>query len=117
MSDDSEVLSATALALWFTANTFPKDSGRWKQWRERAAAIEAVVAERDKLRQALEWIWREMMFGGPTDIDTQDTLVTLGLLIEVPADEQFREDWDADTMFVLAWQAKGDTISAEVEDE
>ena len=68
----------------------------------------AIVAERDKLRQALEWIWREMAQGGPADIDTQDTLENLGLLVEVPADEQFKQDYDADTMFVLAWQAKTD---------
>jgi len=69
--------------------------------------LRVIESERDKLRQALEWIWREMACGGPADIDTQDTLEKLGLLVEVPADEQFREDWDADTMYVLAWKVKG----------
>jgi len=74
----------------------------------RADLVREIQAERDKLRQALEWIWREMAQGGPADIDTQDTLENLGLLVEVPADEQFKQDWDADTMYVLAWQAKAD---------
>jgi hypothetical protein len=64
-------------------------------------------AERDKLREALEWIWGEMLEGGIDDLDTQNTLEELGLLVEVPADEQFKQDWDADTMYVLAWTVKG----------
>ena len=67
-----------------------------------------IQSERDKLREALEWIWVEVLAGGMDDLDFQNTLEELGLLVEVPADEQFREDWDADTMYVLAWQAKAD---------
>jgi len=108
MADESEVLRSTVSSLRWTATTFPEDSLRQQQWTKRADAVEALVAERDKLREALEWIWREMMAGGPADIDTQDTLERLGLLVEVPADERFKQDWDADTMYVLAWRAKGD---------
>ncbi len=32
-----------------------------------------------------------------------DDLERMGLLVEVPADELFREEWDADTMYVWAW--------------
>jgi len=71
--------------------------------------LSEALAERNKLREALEWIWSEMACGGPTDIDTQDTLEKLGLLVEVPADERFKQDWDADTMYVLAWKVKGAT--------
>ena len=109
MADESEVLKNTVPALQFTANTFPKGSMRWQQWMKRAAAIDALVAERDKLREALEWIWGEVLAGGMDDLDFQNTLEELGLVVEVPADERFREDWDADTMYVLAWNAKGAT--------
>ena len=109
MADESEVLKNTVPALQFTANTFPRGSMRWQQWMKRAEAIQAVVAERDKLRQALEWIWHEMLVRGLDDVDTQTKLVELGLVAKVPADEQFREEWGADTMYVLAWKAKGAT--------
>ena len=54
-----------------------------------------------KLRAALERLF-------PVDegyTEAFDDLEAMGLLVEVPADEAFREEWDADTMYVWAWSA------------
>ena len=68
------------------------------------AIAEMLEAERDKLREALEWCAREHQDGGDIDGGSwQDMMERLGLLVEVPASEAFREDWDCDTMYVLAW--------------
>ena len=59
--------------------------------------------ERDKLREAFEELF-------PVEegfTEAFDTLERLGMLVEVPADEVFKEEWgdDADTMYVWAWSA------------
>ncbi len=65
-----------------------------------------LMAERDNLRRALEWISSEFNSGtGPTDLDYFDTMVNLGLLVPVPATEEFKDDWGEDTMYVLSWKA------------
>ena len=58
------------------------------------------------LRLALEWVtqhmWEDWAIDGG---DWQAKMVKLGVLVEVPATEEFKEQWgDADTMFVLQWQ-------------
>ena len=42
-----------------------------------------------------------------------DDLERMGLIVEVPADERFREEWDADTMYVWAWSVPLPTPSEE----
>ena len=41
--------------------------------------------------------------------DARPAVEALGwTVVDVPADERFKETWGADTMYVLAWQAKGE---------
>ena len=35
--------------------------------------------------------------------DFHNLMVKLGLFVEVPADKEYKEEWDLDKMFVLAW--------------
>lgn len=64
----------------------------------------SLIDERNRLREAVEnvmfdeWGYRESE--AP---DMQDELTRLGLLVEVPADEDFKREWDADTMLTFAW--------------
>lgn len=82
----------------------------WEEcWRERShhacavARIEKLEAERERLREALGWtanqVWEYTLDGGTF----QDEMIERGLMVEVPASERFREEWDADTMYVMAW--------------
>ena len=51
---------------------------------------------------------REALEGGDIDGGTFfDMMVRLGLFVEVPADEEYREEWDMDTMYVLSWSPEG----------
>jgi len=61
-------------------------------------------AENAKLRQFFETIAKDVwdlhtVDGG----DFQDTAERLGLIVRVPADEQFKEEYGSDEMFVWAW--------------
>lgn len=57
-----------------------------------------------KLRSMLQWCAEETWDGGDIDWGCfQDEMVKAGFFVEVPASEEFKEEWDADTMFVLAW--------------
>jgi len=86
---------------------------RLTEWRSFCAQYHnELVTERDKLREIVAWIWREVVVQeGVHGLDLQDTMLKAGLIVEVPADEAFKELWgeDEDTMYVLAWQAKGAT--------
>ncbi len=66
-----------------------------------------LMADRDNLRLALEWVAEEYQSAGaPNDIDWFDTMRNLGLLVPVPATEEFKDDWGEDTMYVLSWKAE-----------
>ena len=59
-------------------------------------------AREAKLMQFFETVFRDqwdMADGG----DLQDTAEALGLLVRVPADEQFKDEWGADEMLVWSW--------------
>lgn len=61
-------------------------------------------AEVTKLREALRWCAEAAWEGSSIEgYDFQDMMEREGLMVEVPADEAFREEWDSDTMYVLAW--------------
>lgn len=38
-----------------------------------------------------------------------DELVERGLLVEVPADEEYRDQWESETMWVWRWRVQGDS--------
>lgn len=60
--------------------------------------------ELKRLREFVEWLFRQTWNGRePDGYEIQDKGVELGLLTKVPADQAFREEWDADEMFVVAW--------------
>jgi len=63
-----------------------------------------VRAENTKLREFFEAVFEDawdlcVADGG----DLQDTAERLGLIVKVPADEQFRDEYDGDEMFVWSW--------------
>ena len=61
----------------------------------------------DEAREANLMQFFEAVFSDEWDIadggDLQDTAEALGLLVRVPADEQFRDEWGADEMLVWSW--------------
>ena len=72
--------------------------------------LTAMTAERDKLREALEWANRELSNEGlQTNHRWFCMMRELGLLLEDDADEAYIKAWGGTTMYVLAWQAKGAT--------
>ena len=69
------------------------------------ARIAEMEAEQEPLRAALEKICSDVW--GYSDIDggeVQDYLEASGLLVEVPASDDFRAEYDCDTMFQLRWR-------------
>lgn len=67
--------------------------------REAADTLARLTRERDEARAALEKLF-------PVEegfTDAFDGLEAAGLLVAVPADEAFRDEWDADEMYVWAW--------------
>ncbi len=67
--------------------------------------LEAQLREAEKLREFVEWCMATASWQG-YDLhggDMQDKAEELGLLAKVPADEAFREEYDSDEMFVVAW--------------
>jgi len=71
--------------------------------REKVAApiadVDRVEAENDRLRKAMERLFPVSEGFG----EEFDTLKELGLIVMVPADEVYREEWGDDTMYVWAW--------------
>lgn len=70
----------------------------------RAALSTPVVGPSGAMREALEWCAEEAW--DRTEIDGghfHDKMLSLGLFVEVPADDDFRDEWESDTMFVVAW--------------
>ena len=69
-----------------------------------ALLVHEAITEISKLRSMLQWCAEETWEGG--DIDWgyfQDEMVKAGFFVEVPASEEFREEWESDTMYVLSW--------------
>jgi len=73
------------------------------------AALSEGEGEREevqRLRSALEWIGQKVWDGGDVDGGHwQDEMAKRGILVEVPAGERFREEYDCDTMFTFYWLA------------
>lgn len=82
-----------------------RDRLRARVTASHKAEVDALREERDLLRAFVEMVCREGIWEGLdySGADAQDWLEEHGLLVKVPADEQFREEWDADTMLALAW--------------
>ncbi len=77
--------------------------------RLTCSLVEAM-GERDRLRRFFERTARDVWDLEEIDGGAwQDTARDLGLIVEVPADEEAREEYDTDTMLVWAWSplAKG----------
>jgi hypothetical protein len=72
--------------------------------RHAIAALAFRDAEIASLRKALEAVYsaEDGFWGFPEEFDN---LVRLGLLVPVPADEAYREEYENDTMYVWAWHA------------
>jgi len=74
----------------------------WKH--EEREVWEPMDAENAKLREFFEAVFEDawdlcVADGG----DLQDTAERLGLIVKVPADEQFKDEYDSDEMFVWSW--------------
>ena len=71
--------------------------------------------ENAELRDAFEWATRQVWEG--CDIDGggfQDEMVKRGLLVEVPADDAFIEEFDAEFMYVLRWSPLAASCQKEI---
>ena len=78
-------------------------------------AIETAEKENAELRDAFEWATRQVWEG--CDIDGggfQDEMVKRGLLVEVPADDAFIEEFDAEFMYVLRWSPLAASYQKEI---
>lgn len=61
--------------------------------------------ERDMLRACFDALCDQAFEGGDIDGgDFQNILESMGVLVLVPATRQFREDWDAEEMFIQRWK-------------
>ena len=70
---------------------------------DRLAALRAETpAVPDEVR-ALRAAMEELFPPEEGYTEAFDTLVEKGLLVEVPASDEFREEWESDTMYVWAW--------------
>ena len=68
------------------------------------AEIERLEAENAKLREFFEVVFKDLWdLHDPDGGDLQDTAERLGLIVRVPADEQFKDEYDGDEMFVWSW--------------
>ena len=64
-------------------------------------------AEIQKLRDALQWCAQHAWEGGDIDGgDFQSEMIERGILVEVPASQEFKDEWDTDVMYVMAWREK-----------
>jgi hypothetical protein len=73
---------------------------------EAANEIERLLAELDEARAEIARLRAYFDRRHSKDLlydEDQDLLVELGILVEAPADEAFREEWGEDTMLVLRW--------------
>ena len=71
---------------------------------DQVAQIAELETERDTLRAAIRRICHDVWgYDDPDGGDVQDYLVEVGILIEVPASEAVREEYDCETMFTPRW--------------
>ena len=71
---------------------------------EKLKYIQRLEAENTKLREFFEAVFEAVWdMSDPDGGDLQDAAERLGLIVRVPADEQFRDEYDADEMFVWVW--------------
>ena len=70
--------------------------------------LDAKNAEIAALREAFEELAERVFDASLDSCDVQEIMQKHKLLVEVPSDEAFREEWgdDADTMLVVAWRAR-----------
>jgi len=76
------------------------------QFAAKDAEIEKLRREVKGLKEFITWLWLGICNSECGDeFDIQDKLQELGLIVEVPADAAFKEEWgdECDTMFVTAW--------------
>jgi len=86
------------LAEWFEAPPDPAHDSAFE------CDVWDALVEIRRLREMLGWCARLVWDG--CDIDGgsfQDKMEAAGLMVRVPADEAFRDEYDADEMLVLAW--------------
>ena len=85
---------------------------RLREWKEDATgalinagkAYAELFTENAKLREFFEVVFKDLWdLHDPDGGDLQDTAERLGLIVKVPADEQFRDEYDGDEMFVWSW--------------
>ena len=72
---------------------------------EAKAQIEELAKDQSKHRELFEHVTHALWeFTGDIEwSDWQDKAEELGLLVSVPASEDFKAEWEADEMFVWAW--------------
>ena len=73
----------------------------WKH--EEREVWEPMDAENAKLREFFEAVFSDIWDLQGDGFDMQDTAERLGLIVRVPADEQFKDEYDSDEMFVWSW--------------
>lgn len=80
--------------------------------RNMHARIEQAERERDNLRELFEHVTRKM-WDETRDLDWDDLqewqseAERLGLLVTVPASDEFKAEWGGDTMLSWSWSALG----------
>lgn len=82
--------------------------------KSQAQRIEELKAERDKLREFFESLALDVWgYSDPDGGDFQDRAVEQGLLVEVPADEAFKAEYDSDTMYTWIWSELAEAAKGE----
>jgi hypothetical protein len=86
------------------------DCGRWCQGGTPRAEISepdrALIVRPPELVEEVRALREVLMHLCPAEegfTEAFDYLIERGLLVEVPADEAYREEWDSDTMHVWRW--------------
>lgn len=75
------------------------------------ATYTKAIAERDELREVFQWcseqVWEGLSIDGGS---FQDEMERRGLMVEVPATDEFRAEYDTDVM--LTWRWNSDAVLA-----
>lgn len=77
-------------------------------------ALRKAEAEVGRLREFAEYALGQCSWGWniPDGGSMQDKAEKLGLIVKVPADENFRAEYDSDEMFVCAWSPLASRLTA-----
>lgn len=103
------VISEERLALWREECTAPPaectDEEDLQLAREAVILLDAYEENR-KLREFAEYSLGQYSWGWniPDGGSMQDKAEKLGIIVRVPASPEFRDDYDAETMYVCAWK-------------